>query len=173
MLHSKCVLSWGPSLFFFGQTSGLQIQRSGFDSKHYHIFWEVLNLERGPLSLVSATEELLERKGSSSGLDSREYGRRDPSLWPCGTLYPQKLTLTSRHSRDRYSSFADLGHGVQFLNTDPGRGGGAYSSIIDWGTMLQAGRSWVMGSIPDEVIENVSIYLIFSASSWPWGWLSP
>jgi hypothetical protein len=40
----------------------------------------------GPLSLVSTTEELLE---------IWEYGRRDPSGWPRGTLYPQKLALTS------------------------------------------------------------------------------
>jgi hypothetical protein len=29
-----------------------------------------------------------------SGLESREYGSRDPSRWPRGTLYPQKLALT-------------------------------------------------------------------------------
>jgi hypothetical protein len=45
-----------------------------------------VDLERGPLSLASKTEELLERKGSGSGLESREYGRRDPSRRPCGTL---------------------------------------------------------------------------------------
>jgi hypothetical protein len=38
-----------------------------------------VGLERGPLSLVSAIEELLGRKSSGSGLESREYGRRDPS----------------------------------------------------------------------------------------------
>jgi hypothetical protein len=38
-----------------------------------------VGLERGPLSLVSTTEELLEKKSSSSGIESREYGRRDPS----------------------------------------------------------------------------------------------
>jgi hypothetical protein len=38
-----------------------------------------VGLERGPLSLVSTTEELLESKGSGSGLEGREYGRRDPS----------------------------------------------------------------------------------------------
>jgi hypothetical protein len=32
------------------------------DSRHYQIFWEVVGLERGPLSLVSTTEELLDRK---------------------------------------------------------------------------------------------------------------
>jgi hypothetical protein len=30
-----------------------------------------------------------------SGLESREYGLRDPSRWPRGTLYPQNLALTS------------------------------------------------------------------------------
>jgi hypothetical protein len=36
---------------------------------------QVVGLERGPLSLVSTTEELLR----SSYLENREYGRRDPS----------------------------------------------------------------------------------------------
>jgi hypothetical protein len=30
----------------------------------------------------------------SSGLENREYGRRDPSRWPRGTFYQQKLALT-------------------------------------------------------------------------------
>jgi hypothetical protein len=34
--------------------------------------------ERGPLCLESTTEELLGRKRSGSGLEIREYGRRDP-----------------------------------------------------------------------------------------------
>jgi hypothetical protein len=72
-----------------------QIQRSGFDSQHYQVFWEVVGLERGPLSLVSTTEELLGRKSSGSGLETSEYDRRDPSRWARGTLYPQKLALTS------------------------------------------------------------------------------
>jgi hypothetical protein len=43
-------------------SSWLQIQRSGFDSRGYQIFWEVVGLERGPLNLVSTIEELLDRK---------------------------------------------------------------------------------------------------------------
>jgi hypothetical protein len=43
-------------------SSWLQIQRSGIDSQRYQIFLEVAALERGPLSLVSIIEELLERK---------------------------------------------------------------------------------------------------------------
>jgi hypothetical protein len=38
-----------------------------------------VGLERSPLSLVSTTEELLERKRSGYGLENREYGRRNPS----------------------------------------------------------------------------------------------
>jgi hypothetical protein len=40
---------------------------------------QVMGLERGPLSLVSTTEELLDKKSSGSCLENREYGRRDPS----------------------------------------------------------------------------------------------
>jgi hypothetical protein len=40
---------------------------------------KVVGLERGPISLVSATEELLGRNSSGSGLESREYGHRDSS----------------------------------------------------------------------------------------------
>jgi hypothetical protein len=42
-------------------------------------FWEVVGLERDPLSLVSAIEELLERKSIGFGLESRECDCRDPS----------------------------------------------------------------------------------------------
>jgi hypothetical protein len=76
------------------QGSWLQIRRSGFDSRRYQIFWEVVGLEWGPLSLLSTTEELFERESSGSGLEIREYGRMDPSRWPNGTLYPQKLAIT-------------------------------------------------------------------------------
>jgi hypothetical protein len=55
----------------------------------------ILRIMRVPLSLVSTIEELLEIKSSGSGLESREYGRRNPSRWPRGTLYPQKLVLNS------------------------------------------------------------------------------
>jgi hypothetical protein len=89
-----------PPLWSSGHSSWLHIQRSGFDSWRYQIFWEVAGLERGPLSLLSTIEELLERKSSGSGLESREYGRRDPSHWQNGTLYPQKLALTSLADSD-------------------------------------------------------------------------
>jgi hypothetical protein len=78
-----------------GQSSWLQIQRSGFDSQRYQISWEVVGLERGPLSLVSTTEELLGRESSDSGPENLKYGCRDRSRWPRGNLYPHKLALIS------------------------------------------------------------------------------
>jgi hypothetical protein len=74
---------------------------TGFDSLRYQIFLEVVGLERGPLSLMSTIEELLLRNSSCSGLESREYGCRDLSHWPRGTLYPQKLALTLSTSGSR------------------------------------------------------------------------
>jgi hypothetical protein len=51
----------GPPLWSSGQSSWLQIRRPGFDSRHYHKK-KVVGLERGSLSLMSTTEELLDRK---------------------------------------------------------------------------------------------------------------
>jgi hypothetical protein len=39
---------------------GYKSRGPGLDSRHYQIFWEVVSLERGPLSLVRITVELLE-----------------------------------------------------------------------------------------------------------------
>jgi hypothetical protein len=64
-VYSVFVLSWSrqsPPLWSSGQSSWLQIQSSGFDFRCYQILREVVGLERGPLSLVSTTEELLDRK---------------------------------------------------------------------------------------------------------------
>jgi hypothetical protein len=44
-----------------------------------------------------------------------------------------------------------------------------HGSTVGWGTMLQAGRSWVQ--IPMRSLD-FSIYLILLAALWPWGWLS-
>jgi hypothetical protein len=60
-----------------------------------------VDLERGPLSLVSTVEELLGRKSRGSDLERRECGRRDPSRWRRGTLYAQKLALNSPTSGGR------------------------------------------------------------------------
>jgi hypothetical protein len=52
--------------------SGYRSRGPGFDSRPYEIFWEVVGLERGPLSLVRTIEELTEWKSSGSGLQNRD-----------------------------------------------------------------------------------------------------
>ena len=42
------------------RVSGNRYRGPGFDSRRYQIFWVVVGLERGPLSLVRSIEELLE-----------------------------------------------------------------------------------------------------------------
>jgi hypothetical protein len=80
---------------------GCRSRDPGFDSRRYEIFWEVVGLERGRLSLMSTTEELPGRNSSGFGLENREYGRGDLLRWPRDTLYPQKLALTSPTSGSR------------------------------------------------------------------------
>jgi hypothetical protein len=59
--YSMFLTEW-PPLWSSSQSSWLQIQRPGFDSRRNQIFWEVVGLERDPLSLVSTIEELLRMK---------------------------------------------------------------------------------------------------------------
>jgi hypothetical protein len=92
-----------------GQDSWLQIQRSGFDSWCYQVFWEVVGLKRGPPSLISPNEELFGRKSRGSGLENRDYDHTDPPRSPRNTLLSAKVGTKStdkRQSLGRYSSLA-------------------------------------------------------------------
>jgi hypothetical protein len=109
-----------PSLWSSGQSSCLQIQRSKFESQRYQIFWEVVALERGPLSLVSAIEELRERKSSVSSLENQDYGcRRSAALT---TLHPLSAKVGTNFANkwwsfNRYSSLMDWGDRVTLIIT--------------------------------------------------------
>jgi hypothetical protein len=67
-----------PPLWSSGQSSWLQILWSRIRFPALQIFWEVVCVERGPLSLVRIIDELLEWKSSCSGLENRINGCRDP-----------------------------------------------------------------------------------------------
>jgi hypothetical protein len=69
-------------------------------------------MERGPISLVSTTEELIERKSSGSGLESREYGRTDVTL----TTWHPLSTKVGTNFADERTSLADLGHGARVFS---------------------------------------------------------
>jgi hypothetical protein len=63
-------------------------------------------LERGPLSLVSTIEELLERKSNGSGLEISEYCRGDPLRWHPISAKVNTNLADLRRSLGQYSSVA-------------------------------------------------------------------
>jgi hypothetical protein len=65
-----------------------------------------VGLERGPLSLVSTTEELLGRKSSGCDLENREYGRRG------------YVTLTTWLKNKAKASEASTGGKLSVLRSD-------------------------------------------------------
>jgi hypothetical protein len=60
-----------------------------------------VGLKRGPLSLVSTTEELLGRKNSGSGLETEITAVGIRHADHATPLYPQKMALTSPTSGGR------------------------------------------------------------------------
>jgi hypothetical protein len=76
-----------------------------FDSRRYQILWEVVGLERSPLSLVSTTGKLLEinmKKTEITAVGIRRADHVAPSIRKFGTNF-----INKRRSFGRYNSLAD------------------------------------------------------------------
>jgi hypothetical protein len=67
-VHKKIRIRNNP---FVESVPGYSFRGHRFDSWHYQIFWEVVGLEQGPLSLVTTIEELLRRNIISSSLETK------------------------------------------------------------------------------------------------------
>jgi putative component of membrane protein insertase Oxa1/YidC/SpoIIIJ protein YidD len=62
-------VSFDPLCGLVVRVPGYRSRGPGFDSRRYQNFWEVVGLERDPLSLWRIIEELLEGKSRGSGLE--------------------------------------------------------------------------------------------------------
>jgi hypothetical protein len=77
---------WVPEdIAVTANAGGKWLRGPGFDYRPYQIFWEALDLERGPFNFVRITEELLEWKSSG-------YRLENGHLWQWGPV-----TLTMQH----------------------------------------------------------------------------
>jgi hypothetical protein len=81
---SSVLVSHFLSHFIFSQ--------HGFDSRRYQIFWEVVGLERDPLSVVSTIEELLGRKVAAP-----VYKTENTAVWICHADHAKPSILKSWH----------------------------------------------------------------------------
>jgi hypothetical protein len=88
---------------------GYRSRDPGFDSRRYHIFWEVVGLERGTLSLMSITEELLEWKRSGSeSIKPRLTAVRIRCADHATPSISKKVALTSPTSGGRWVGIVSL-----------------------------------------------------------------
>jgi hypothetical protein len=88
----SCILR--PPLWSRSQSSWLQVQRSWVRFTTLPDFLRS-GSGTGSAHLMSTVEKVLGRNSSGFGLESLKYSHRDLLRWPCDTLYPQKLTLSS------------------------------------------------------------------------------
>jgi hypothetical protein len=95
----------------------------------------------------------LPEKSSGSCLENREYGHRDPSRWPRGTLYSQKLAITSPTSGGRSVGKVRLRtQTMEFFSSSSSSSSsssGSSSNLCGLVDRVPGYRSRGPGSIPD------------------------
>jgi hypothetical protein len=100
-----------PRLRSSGHGSWLQIHRSGLDSRCYQIFWEVVGLERSPLSSWVQLRSCLKQKETALFQKREITTVEDPSRWLRYTALSAKFGtnfIKKLHSFGRYSSLCGL-----------------------------------------------------------------
>jgi hypothetical protein len=90
-----------------------------------------------------------------SGLENREYGRKEMSRWPRGILYPQMLALSSPTSGS---------HSVGIVRLQTQATEFSLVLVLSW--LLAASDPW-------EPVQDISLHLptILILISWNWSWL--
>jgi hypothetical protein len=88
---NACVYSLFGLCGLVVRVPGYRSRDPRFDSRRYKIFWELVGLERVPLSLVNITEELFEWK-------SNGYVSRKPILTAVGIRYADHAAPSIRKS---------------------------------------------------------------------------
>jgi hypothetical protein len=91
-----------PPLWSSGQSSWPRIQKSGFDSQSYKIFLKNSESGIGSAQPREYNWGATWKKSSGSGIENRDYGRRDPSSWSRDSFCPQKLALIALTSGGRW-----------------------------------------------------------------------
>jgi hypothetical protein len=94
-------LYWDRLCGLVVRVPGYRSRGPGFESRRHQIFWEIVGLERGPLSLMRITEGLLERITAAPVWKTEINSRGDSLRWPRDTFYPLKLALSSPTSGGR------------------------------------------------------------------------
>jgi hypothetical protein len=92
-------MSSDPLCGLVARVPGYRPRGLGFDSRRYQIFWEEVGLEQGPLKPCEYNwgATWMEKWRLRDQL-TKINSHGDPLCWPCNTLYPQKLALTSRQA---------------------------------------------------------------------------
>jgi hypothetical protein len=106
----------GLPLWSSGESSWLQIQRSGFDFRYYQIFWEVVGLDRGLLSLVTTIEELLGRGTAAAVLITEITAAGEPPRWLSFTpLFAKVVTNFADKLRFSVGVVRSRTHATEFV----------------------------------------------------------
>jgi hypothetical protein len=114
MLYSQCKSIKDRLCAVMAWVTGYRSRGPGYDSRRYHIIWDIVGQERAALSFVSTTEEVFGRNSSGSGLEIREYGL-GIRFTDWATLYPHKLAITSPTSGGRSVGIRSLTKATVFV----------------------------------------------------------